>query len=104
MRPARGIRNRSSPGPGSFGNPPVPTLLLQFRGEPPDNRNAYALSPNVFLTFSGDALAQLYVAIVYATIAYAVDEAGAPPSSSSAKTSWWKFWYRPNVGLTAGVR
>jgi hypothetical protein len=52
-----------------FGNPPVPTLLLNFKKEPPDNRVAYALSPNVFLLFQGDELAQLYVTDVYAVIA-----------------------------------
>src|SRR5262245_39144565 len=44
-----------------FGQPPVPTLLLLFKDEPPDNRTAYALSPNVFLIFQGHELAQLYV-------------------------------------------
>jgi hypothetical protein len=52
-----------------FGNPPVPTLLLQFRPEPPDNRTAFALSPNVFLIFQGRELALLYVLDVYAVIA-----------------------------------
>ena len=52
-----------------FGDPPVPTLLLQFREEPPDNRTAYALSPNVFLIFQGQELAQLYVFDVYKVIA-----------------------------------
>ena len=52
-----------------FGNPAVPTLLLQFRQEPPDNRTAYALSPNVFLIFQGPELSQLYVTDVYAVIA-----------------------------------
>src|SRR5260370_42379463 len=42
-----------------FGNPPVPTLLLQFRENPPDNRTAYALSPNVYLVFQGHELALL---------------------------------------------
>jgi hypothetical protein len=51
-----------------FGNPPVPTLLLMFRQESPDNRTAYALSPNVFLIFQGSELAQLYVTDVYAVI------------------------------------
>jgi len=75
-----------------FGNPPVPTLLLQFREEPPDNRNAYALSPNVFLIFQGSALSQLYVTDVNATIADMADEAGAPPPSAPSKRPWWKFW------------
>jgi hypothetical protein len=52
-----------------FGNPPVPTLLLRFREEPPDSRTAYALSPNVFLIFQGSELADLYVTDVYAVIA-----------------------------------
>jgi hypothetical protein len=52
-----------------FGNPPVPTLLLQFREEPPNNRTAYALSQNVFLIFQGQELAHLYVTDVYAVIA-----------------------------------
>jgi hypothetical protein len=52
-----------------FGQPPVPTLLLSFKEEPPDNRVAYALSPNVFLVFHGDELAHLYVTDVYAVIA-----------------------------------
>jgi hypothetical protein len=51
-----------------FGDPPVPTLLLLFREEPPDNRTACALSPNVFLVFQGDELAQLYVTDVYKVI------------------------------------
>jgi hypothetical protein len=75
-----------------FGNPPVPTLLLQFRNEPPDNSNAYALSPSVFLIFQGSALAQLYVTDVYATIADMADEPGAPSPSAPAKRPWWKFW------------
>jgi hypothetical protein len=52
-----------------FGDPPVPTLLLLFKEEPPDNRTAYALSPNVNLVFQGRELAQLYVIDVYAMIA-----------------------------------
>jgi|SRR5262245_37126370 len=44
-----------------FGNPPSPTLLLQFREQPPDNRTAYALSPNVYLIFQGTELGLLYV-------------------------------------------
>src|SRR5262249_19386278 len=52
-----------------FGNPPVPTLLLQFREQPPDNRTAYALSPNVYLIFQGPELALLYVFDVYKVIA-----------------------------------
>jgi hypothetical protein len=52
-----------------FGDPPVPTLLLRFREEPPDNRTAYALSPNVFLIFQGGELAQLYLTDVYQVIA-----------------------------------
>ena len=51
-----------------FGDPPVPTLLLAFRPEPPDNRTAYAISPNVYLIFQGRELAQLYVFDVYAVI------------------------------------
>lgn len=75
-----------------FGNTPVPTLLLQFREEPPDNRTAYALSPDVFLIFQGDELAQLYVTDVYATIADMADEAGIPSPSAPTKRPWWKFW------------
>jgi hypothetical protein len=52
-----------------FGNPPVPTLLLQFRAKPPDNRTAYALSPDVYLTFQGGELALLYIFDVYRVIA-----------------------------------
>lgn len=52
-----------------FGDPPVPTLLLQFREQPPDNRTAYGLSPNVFLIFQGPELALLYVFDVYKVIA-----------------------------------
>jgi hypothetical protein len=52
-----------------FGNPPVPTLLLRFREEPPDTRTAYALSPHVFLIFQDCALAQLYVTDVYRVFA-----------------------------------
>jgi hypothetical protein len=44
-----------------FGDPPTPTLRLQFREDPPDNQTAYALSPNVFLVFQDGELAQLYV-------------------------------------------
>jgi hypothetical protein len=51
------------------GNPPKPTLLFQFREDPPDNRTAYALSPNVYLVFQGDELAQLYIFDVYSMIA-----------------------------------
>ncbi len=57
-----------------------------------DNRNAYALSPNVFLIFQDDTLAQLYVTDVYAAIADMADEGGAPPSSAPAKRPWWKIW------------
>ncbi len=52
-----------------FGNPPKPTLLMQFREEPPDNRTAYGLCPNVYLIFQGGELAQLHVVDVYAMIA-----------------------------------
>lgn len=52
-----------------FGNPPVPTLLLRFREEPPDTRTMWAICPNVFLIFQGGELAQLYVTDVYAVIA-----------------------------------
>jgi hypothetical protein len=52
-----------------IGDPEVPTLLLQFREQPPDNRTAYALSPNVFLIFQGPELALLYVFDVYKVIA-----------------------------------
>ena len=44
-------------------------VCSQFRQEPPDNRTAYALSPNVFLIFQGPELSQLYVTDVYAVIA-----------------------------------
>ena len=53
----------------TFGNPAVPTLLLQFREQPPDNRTAYALAPNVYLIFQGPELALLYVCDVYKMIA-----------------------------------
>jgi hypothetical protein len=52
-----------------FGDPAMPTLLLQFREQPPDNRTAYALSPNVFLILQGPELALLYVFDVYKIIA-----------------------------------
>jgi hypothetical protein len=52
-----------------FGNPPMPTLLLQFREQPPDNRTAYALAPDVYLIFQGPELALLYVCDVYKNIA-----------------------------------
>ena len=52
-----------------WGNPPAPTMLLQFRAEPPGNRTAYALSPNVYLIFRGRELALLYVFDVYSVIA-----------------------------------
>ncbi|HEY2586956.1 MAG TPA: hypothetical protein VGI81_14520 [Tepidisphaeraceae bacterium] len=52
-----------------FANAPVPTLLLQFRAEPPDTNTAYALSPNVWLIFQGRELALLYVFDVYKVIA-----------------------------------
>src|SRR5262245_3174072 len=52
-----------------FGNSAVPTLLLQFREQPPENNTAYALSPNVFLIFQGPELALLYVFDVYKVIA-----------------------------------
>jgi hypothetical protein len=51
-----------------FGNPPLPTLMLQFREQPPDNNTAYGLSPNVYLTFHGPELALLYVYDVYKII------------------------------------
>jgi hypothetical protein len=44
-----------------FGNPTVPTLIVRFREQPPDNRTAYALAPNVYLIFQGPLLALLYV-------------------------------------------
>lgn len=52
-----------------FGEPAVPTLLLQFSDEPPGSRTAHALAPNVYLVFEGPALAQLYVCDVYEMIA-----------------------------------
>jgi hypothetical protein len=52
-----------------FGDPPVPTLLLRFRPDPPDNRTAYTIAPNVFLVFQGEELAELYVTDVYRLIA-----------------------------------
>lgn len=52
-----------------FGTPAVPTLLLQFREELPENRTAYALAPNVYLIFQGPELALLYVCDVYNMIA-----------------------------------
>jgi hypothetical protein len=52
-----------------FGNPPVPTLLLRFREQPPDNNTAYALAPDVYLIFQGPELALLYVCDVYKNIA-----------------------------------
>lgn len=52
-----------------FGNPAVPTLMLQFREEPPDNRTAYALAPDVYLIFQGPELSLLYICDVYKNIA-----------------------------------
>lgn len=52
-----------------YGNPPVPTLVLQFREEPPDDNTAYALAPDVYLIFQGPELALLYVCDVYKNIA-----------------------------------
>jgi len=51
-----------------FGDPPLPALVLQFREQPPDNRDAYALGPNVYLIFEGPELALLYVCDVYKVI------------------------------------
>src|SRR5271166_1106983 len=50
------------------GEPPVPTLLMKFKQEALENRVAYALSPNVFLLFHGNELAQLHVTNVRASI------------------------------------
>ncbi|QDT42751.1 hypothetical protein Pan241w_28400 [Gimesia alba] len=50
------------------GDPPVPTLLLNFNEGPPDNQIAYVLAPNVFLLFHQGKLAQLYVTDVYNSI------------------------------------
>jgi len=75
-----------------FGNPPVPTLLLQFREEPPDNRTAYALNPNVFLIFQGDALGLNCTSPMSTpSLPTWADEPGAPLPSAPAKP-WWKFW------------
>lgn len=52
-----------------FGSPPVPTLLVQFCEEPPDNNTAYALAPAVYLIFQGPELALLYVCDVCKNIA-----------------------------------
>jgi len=52
-----------------FGNPPAPALVVQFREQPPDNRTAYALAPDVFLLFQGPELALLYVCNAYKNIA-----------------------------------
>jgi hypothetical protein len=52
-----------------FGNPAVPTLLLRFREQPPDNNTAYALAPDVYLIFQGPELALMYVCDVYKNIA-----------------------------------
>ena len=77
-----------------FGNPPVPSLLLQFTPEPPDNRTAILIGPGVFLVYQGNALSQLYVTNVYNTIPDMAHDAGAPPPppSAPAKKAWWKFW------------
>lgn len=65
-------RPESIPMPGFHaimrGNPPVPTLLLTFKDELPENNTAYALSPNVFLAFDDGQLAQLYITDVYNVI------------------------------------
>ncbi|QDU07330.1 hypothetical protein [Gimesia aquarii] len=47
------------------GDPPIPTLLLNFKEGPPDNHTAYVVAPNVFLLFHQGKLAQLYVTDVY---------------------------------------
>jgi hypothetical protein len=52
-----------------FGKPPVPTLLLRFREQLPDNNTAYAIAPDVHLIFQGPELAMLYVCDVYKNIA-----------------------------------
>jgi hypothetical protein len=52
-----------------FGNPPAPALLVQFREQPPDNRTASALAPDVYLIFQGPELALLYVCNAYKNIA-----------------------------------
>jgi hypothetical protein len=70
-----------------FGNPPVPTLLVRFKEEPPDNRTAYALGPNVFLVFQGHELAHLYVTDVYAVIPDVDSETAPQP-----RKPWWRFW------------
>jgi hypothetical protein len=52
-----------------FGNPGVPTLLMQFSAEPPDNLTAWAISPNVYMIFQNGALSQMYITDVYSMIA-----------------------------------
>ena len=52
-----------------FGNPAVPTLLLRFREQPPDDDTAHAIAPDVYLIFQGPELALLYVCDVYKNIA-----------------------------------
>jgi hypothetical protein len=52
-----------------FGTPAVPTLLLRFREQPPDDNTAYAIAPDVYLIFQGPELALHYVCDVYKNIA-----------------------------------
>jgi hypothetical protein len=51
------------------GEPPQPTLLIEFKPYPLKSRTAYGLSPNVYLVFHDGELAELYIHDVYAMIA-----------------------------------
>jgi hypothetical protein len=66
------------------GDPPAPALIMRFKEDPLENRVAYGLSPNVYLLFLGNELAQVHVMDVRATI---VDV-----DYDSSKRPWWQFW------------
>ena len=66
------------------GDPPEHTLLMLFKQDPLESRTAYALSPNVFLLFHGDELAQVHVTDARASI--------ADIDYISTKKPWWQFW------------
>lgn len=43
------------------GNPPVPTVLISFAPVDEGNKTAFGLSPNVYMVFDADRLAQIYI-------------------------------------------
>jgi hypothetical protein len=51
-----------------FGQPPKPTLLITFKEGGQRDGTAYALSPDVFLTYDGDELAYVYILDVYSVL------------------------------------